>query len=249
MKKNIRKFFASITAILVLSISFASCGSIDEDSSIVTENTTTTGEIVTTEKTTSTSTTTNETSSTAKSTTTRKTTSETTTTEKATTTTKSASETTTTKNRDTTTTRDNTPDPDPVPEPTNTWQPPVTTRQTTTTERKTTTPRPTTTTPKPTTTTTTTTPKPVDTREPVVSPLFFVGIGKNVSIFDENYTNYYITSASISNKSNDAYVSFSYNSSSVSVQCNSEISFDVQINWYNSELGKSITTSTYVEFF
>lgn len=50
MKKQIRKLFASMIAALIVSMSFASCGSVEEDSSMITENTTTTGGIVTTEE-------------------------------------------------------------------------------------------------------------------------------------------------------------------------------------------------------
>ena len=213
-----------------------SCGSVEDsgsqkenNSSISDTVSTTESSVVTTSSTTSTTeqTTTESSSSTAETTTTTK---ETTKTDKAEEETTTAAET-----EQVTETWEET---EYIPPETYTEPPQTTTKaQTTTTHKKTTTQQ------------TTTTTKTANNIKPSVDPCYFVDLNAYISLYDGNYSNYYITGYDIVNKSNDAKISVSYGKSEAYVQCSTETSFDLKLYWYNDETGESYTSSTYIEYF
>lgn len=215
-----------------------SCGSVEDSSSQKENNSSISDTVSTTE---SSVVTTSSTTSTAEQTTTESSssTTETTTTTKETTKTDKTEEETTTaaETEQVTETWEET---EYIPPETYTEPPQTTKAQTTTTHKKTTTQQ---------TTTTTTTTKSVNTKEPSCSLLYFVGVGEVINVFDSNYSNYYITGYELLNQSNDAYIAVSQNKNEITVQCSSEISFDLKIYWYNDILGKCYTSSTYIEYF
>ncbi len=129
------------------------------------------------------------------------------------------------------------------------------TTTTTTTVKETTTPKVTTSTTKATTTTTkatttkvTTTTKVVNTNLPFMDEMIFIA-PKRESYCGEasGISNYYIKNVIIRDKSNNSNVSVTYTNNSVTIYCEEEVNFYLDVKWYNDELGKYHTTTTYVE--
>lgn len=96
-----------------------------------------------------------------------------------------------------------------------------------------------------------TTTKEINTREPVPHGVDFIDYTYRTdhTIFDSNCSNYYIKKAAITNKTKELDVEMSYDRKQVNIHCTFEIEFDVEIEWYNDELNKTCFTSTHVVFY